>query len=142
MLTDTIIQQELQEQLHLLNQIEAKCEPIELFGEKVLISERTAIDVIGLQKYSSKFNKNLDLNVVVFEGATIISDALEINKKGLKFYQLIKRYKYWKKFRSLNILKKLSATQIMKVVEKVYRLEGIELKDAEKKSSMPDPAIN
>lgn len=82
------------------------------------------------------------MNVVVFEGATVISDALKINKKSLKFYQLIKRYKYWKKFRSLNILNKLSASQIMKLVEKVYKLEGVNLEDAEKKNLMPDQAIN
>lgn len=82
------------------------------------------------------------MNVVVFEGATVISDALKINKKNLKFYQLIKRYGYWKKFRSLYILKKLSASQIMKLVEKVYKLEGINLEDAEKKNLMPDQAIN
>ena len=82
------------------------------------------------------------MNVVVFEGATIVSDALKINKKGLKFYQLITRYKYWQKFRSLYILKKLSASQIMKLVERVYKLEGVKLETAEKKNLMQDQATN
>lgn len=112
---------------------ERKSEPIVLFGMDLLLTERDAIDIIKLQEFSKKYNNNFNIGITMFESATVLADALKINFKLTKWYEIKRKYKLWKCINPKYILKKLSNTEIRKLTEKVFELEGVDIESLKKK---------
>ncbi len=111
---------------------------IELFGKKLLISERTARDVNALQKYASESNKdNFD---GVLQSAIVIRDGLKINllpfvNIPIKWYQH-KRKKDLKELQSIINVEKILSLSIRVIGElslEVLKLEGVEVEALKKK---------
>ena len=111
---------------------------IELFGTKLLLSERTARDVNILQKYSSEGVK--DGFDGVMQSALIIRDGLKINllqfnEKPIKWYEL-KRKKEFKKLSSIINVEKILELPIRVISDlsiEVLKLEGIDVEALKKK---------
>jgi len=105
---------------------------IKLFNEKeFLISERTAGDVLTF----SKFSDNLDNSGQnsIYRAAIMIEDALKINIKNLKWYQIIKLIYYKRILDKKYLINNLTSLQVSELTKEILILEGF--KFDEKKSS-------
>ena len=109
-----------------------KTEEIELFGEKLLLSERTARDSNKLTLFSAdKIGKSYpDL---LLESAIAIEDALKINWINLPWYKFLKKRSYKKKFNKLNIIASFPASMIFDTAKRIAILEGYNEDDEKKK---------
>jgi hypothetical protein len=125
---------------------------IELFGKKLLLSERTARDVNALMDYSKKHKG--DPFSGIMNSAVVIRDGLKINFIGLeeKLNQLNNKPAKWYEFKKKKEIKSLS-TQVTKLKEitsvdkiinlpirlidelstKVLELEGVDVEALKKK---------
>lgn len=101
-------------------------EKIELFGYKLLLSERAAIDIFALDDFIPKLAGDAPSNLLYY--ATIVSDAVKINIKNLKWYQFYRKIKFKRLFTQSELIKRLSYQDIIDLTEIVFRLEGIESK--------------
>ena len=110
----------------MLLQTNKKVCQVELFGKTVLISERTALAVNTLSEYSAK-NSNGYADLVL-QNVVIVCDALKINSELLKWWQIIKKFRYKKLFSEKNIHSKLSVNTLINLAHKVLELEGVDLK--------------
>ncbi len=125
---------------------------IELYGKKLLLSERTARDVNALMDYAKKSND--DPFSGVMNGAVVIRDALKINliplENKLKILQILpaKWYEFKKKkeikltqneiaelkeFTSIEKIINLPIRLIDELSTKVLELEGIDVGALKKK---------
>lgn len=102
---------------------------IELFGMKLLLSERTARDVNNLDKHLR--NSKIDFQEVILQRIIIIRDGLKINFKLLKWWNIIRRFKLKKISNEIFLLENLSANRITELSNKIFELEGIEVKKKE-----------
>ncbi len=109
-------------------------EEIELFGKKVLLSERTARDVEKLRLYSQKTEGSISDSV--FQSAVMVRDALQINFKKLKWWQIVKRLWFKKICNEKYLIKHLSERVIFKLSEKVLVLEGVDIEALKKKITL------
>lgn len=102
-----------------------KTKLVEILGEKVLLSERDAYDVMVLS------STNIEGNVTTkaaLEMAHVIHSALKYSIRTLKWYQFRKHIVYRWKFRLNYLLKHLSINgELPQLAIEVYRLEGIEV---------------
>lgn len=116
---------------------------IELFGKKLLLSERTARDVNTLQKHSSEGIKDsLD---ALMQSAVMVRDALKINLfefegKQFKWWQFRSKKKYIELSAIVNTEKILSLP--MRVISnlslEVLKLEGIDVEAVKKKMMLEE----
>ncbi len=104
---------------------------IELFGKKLLLSERTARDVHALTEYSKKHGQNY--TEAVIQSLIMLRDGLKVNFLVLKWWQLIKRFKLKRMLRKEFLLNNLSPRLIMELSDQIYELEGVDVKDLKKK---------
>lgn len=104
---------------------------IELFGKKLLLSERTARDVHALTEYSKTHGRNY--TEAVIQSLIMLRDGLKINYKILKWWQIIKLLRLKRMLRKENLLNKLSPRLITELSEKIYELEGVDIADLKKK---------
>lgn len=111
---------------------------IELFGHKLLLSERTARDVNSLQKYAEGAVKdNFD---GVMQSAIIIRDGLKINllpfeRKPVKWWEF-KRKKQLQKLLSIINAEKILSLPIRVISDlslEVLGLEGLDVESLKKK---------
>lgn len=102
---------------------------IKLFGEDLILSERTALDTYLLVELTKDLPN--DYESVVLVNSLIVYDALKINFKRLKFYQLIKWIKYKRIINRRNLIEKLSFGKLEWLANKVLELEGIKKKSIE-----------
>lgn len=109
-----------------------KTETIELFGYKLQLCERKAVDVNKMLLFSSQSSEKNYFSYL-FQNAVVIADALSINLKKLKWYQFWKRYQFKKLLSYKNLVDKLSQDQLTKLAEKVYQLEGLDSAESKKK---------
>lgn len=109
-------------------------EEIELFGKKVLLSERTARDVEKLRLYSK--NTEGSISDSVFQSAVMVRDALQINFKKLKWWQIVKRLWLKQICNEKYLIKHLSERVIFKLSEKVLVLEGVDIEALKKKITL------
>ncbi len=96
---------------------------IDLLGEKVLLSERTAYDTILSDKLETTAQSEKEYIRLY---SMVLGDALKINWKNVKWFQLKRRLKsllLWNKFKSEKLFKKLSPESILSLAKKVYELE-------------------
>jgi len=121
---------------------ERKVEQINLFNRKLLIGERNAFYVMQLGNFSKKFRGKNDFEVILFEQACVISDALKVNITRLKFYQIFKKIYYKWLLRPKRVLKLLPPSSIFEIATKVYKLEGVKDEDFEKKNLTLSQAQN
>lgn len=104
-------------------------EKIELFGMKLLLSERTARDVNNLDK-DFRNSKN-DFQEVILQRIIVIRDGLRINFKILKWWNIVRRFKLRKVCKEIFLFENLSPSKIIELSNKVFELEGIEVKKKE-----------
>lgn len=128
---------------------------IELFGEKFILSERDAIDVLSFSEFAKNNSNDKTIGLVLYQAAMIVESALKYNKKDipeipkdnifkkiLRFFGLDKEYKklqveienileYNSKIRSGYILSKLTQIQVFDLMKEVYILEGVKFDAAE-----------
>lgn len=121
-----------------------KTKEIELFGEKLILSERTAVDVLAFAELSKQL-QNRDLSDAVYQAAVIVEAALKINLKNLdsknifiriiRFLHLDKKYKnaieFNSKLSSNYIINNLSQVELFEIVKDVYDLEGLKIPSVE-----------
>jgi len=110
--------------------------PISLFGENVLLTERSAYDVILMNNFANK-NKDNHIGKSLFELAKVVESALRYNIEILKWYQFIKRFRYKRKFNQNYLLKHLgNSTELPDLAKQVMKLEGIDVEaEIEKKKT-------
>jgi hypothetical protein len=113
---------------------------IELFGKKLILSERTARDVNKLIAYSKK-NTEKEFVDMLIEAAITIEDGLKNNFSNLRWYNIFKRYGLRKLLSKENLIANLSSSQLFDLSKQVYQLEGVEIED-EKKSPIQIPIQN
>ncbi|WP_448509303.1 hypothetical protein [Immundisolibacter sp.] len=99
---------------------------IELFGHKVMLSERTARDQYILAEYSR--HKGMNFSEALLQSMVVLQDGLKINIKQLKWYEIIKWLRFKRLFSRKNIMQQLSAQTITDLAYKVLELEGIDIK--------------
>lgn len=111
---------------------------IELFGKKLLLSERTARDVNALQKHSSEGLKdNFD---ALIQSAVMVRDGLKINLfefegKQFKWWQFKKKKRFSELSAIVNTEKILLLPMriISELSLEVLKLEGIDVAAVKKK---------
>lgn len=111
---------------------------IELFGKRLLLSERTARDVNALQKHSSEGLKdNFD---ALIQSAIMVRDGLKINLfefegKQFKWWQFRAKKKFLELSSIVNTEKILSLPMrvISELSLEVLKLEGIDVAAVKKK---------
>lgn len=99
---------------------------IELFGKKLLLSERTARDVNALVDYAK--GKEFDYTEAIIQSLIVLRDGLKINFLKLKWWQIVKRWQLKRILSKENLLNKLSTRLIIDLSHKVLELEGVDLK--------------
>lgn len=107
-------------------QLQIKRIQIELFGQKLWLSERTALDSYLLVEIAKEFDDSFQSVVLV--NSIIVYDALKINFKLLKPYQFIKKWKLKRLITRKNLIEKLSFIELDRLASKVLELEGIKKK--------------
>lgn len=135
---------------------------IELFGEKFILSERNAFDVLSFSEFAKNNTEDKTIGISLYQAALIIESALKYNKKELpsfnsnifrkvlQFFGLDKKYKqflkqieeileYNRKLTSNYILSNLTQVELFQLMKEVYILEGAKFSteegtDTEKKS--------
>lgn len=104
--------------------------PISLFGENVLLSERSAYDVILMHDFANK-NKDNHIGKSLFELAKVVESGLRYNFEIMKWYQIFKRLRYKRKFNQGYLLKHLgNSFELPDLAKQVMKLEGVDV-DAE-----------
>lgn len=105
-----------------------KTKEVELFGRKFLISERNAGDVLSsIQLIKSKPQSGQDYSAIVFNALVILEQALKINITSLKWYNIIKKFKYKRMLSKKYLLDNLNAKYIFELSVQVYELEGLKV---------------
>lgn len=118
---------------------------IELFGQKLKLSERTARDVNALQSYAQKARTNSFDSVM--QSAVIIRDGLKINLLPFeddppKWFDL-KRKKRLRELKNLITVERLLSLPIRSIYElatEVLKLEGLEVEALKKKTTLTESA--
>lgn len=120
-----------------------KTENIELFGQKLRLSERSARDVNKLIEHS-KANQDKSYSDYLVEAAICIADGLKINLRNLPWYRLCRRRRLRRQLTTTSLLADLTANQIFELAEKVYLLEGIVKKKVAQKqeNSLADRSVS
>lgn len=109
--------------------MELKVKTIDLFNQGLLISERTAGDVISLAEMSIDGSAQSS----IYQSVIALEQGLKINIKNLKWYQLIKRYKFNRILNKKYILNNLPAATIALLALEVLKLEGLKVGEDKKK---------
>lgn len=133
-------------------------EKVIIFGNEYILSERSASDVLSLTDFASK-PENQNISSVVFQYSVIVASALKLNKKELppaykdtfikrlfrKIYKSSKYKNYEKslmetldynsKLKSEYLLENLSQSELLNLVKKIYKLEGVDLDKISKEPS-------
>lgn len=116
---------------------ERKEKGIRLFGEDLVITERSAADVQALEKFIGS-HQDPDEAVQVKIVLTIIQDGLKANLENLKPWQIIRHSKLKKMFSDIYLIGHLSPAQLQEIVKEIRILEGFD-PDAEACSECGQP---
>ena len=92
-----------------------KTKEIEIFGKKVILSERNAQDVLNLAEYSGSQKMTPSLSVQI--SAVAIRDSL---KYGVKWYE--------REYSVKKLLKGLTSKELFEFMKMILELEGVETK--------------
>jgi hypothetical protein len=102
---------------------ERQTKEIVFFGERVFLFERTLEQVYAFSEYAKKQEKTTISNAYL--GLLIIHDALQPNIARLKYYQILKKWKLKKMFKTNYLFKRLTQQQIESFVSLIVEdLEG------------------
>lgn len=99
---------------------------IELFGKKLLLSERTARDVNKLIEYSH--GKEMSYGDAIIQSVIVLRDALKINFTKLRWWQVLTRHTLSKILSQEYLFNNLSTRQILDLSGMVLELEGVDTK--------------
>ena len=95
-----------------------KTKDVEIFGNKLKLSERNAQDVLNLAEYAG--SQQITPAMSVYISAVALSDSL---KYGLKWYQRI-----LKKYSAKKLLKGLTQKEIFEFMAMILEIEGVDNK--------------
>ncbi len=99
---------------------------VEIGRDKLILSERTARDVLDLSEYHEKHKSNTPTyNLVVM--ATVIESSLRATMRNLSWYRFFEKHKY-KKYKTKYLLEKLPQSKLLDLYQKIFELEGIDIK--------------
>ena len=101
-----------------------KTTDIELFGLKLVMSERSAGDVIALSKFANE-NDEQTIENIIYKSLQIIDAALICNYKHLPWYMYFKKRKLQSLFSPKHLINNLSNAEIFDLAEQVLILEGL-----------------
>jgi len=108
--------------------MELNVKMLKLFSEKeFLISERTAGDVLAFSQFSEGLEDSGTNSI--YRASVMIEDALKINFKKLKWYQIIKRIYFKRVLNKKYLIRNLTASQIAEISKEVLILEGYTFDD-------------
>lgn len=111
-----------------------KKKAIKIFGEDCFLFERSFKDISSL--YNLMMDEQKNPLAEIWERAITIVDSLKYNIYELKWYQIFKRIRYKRKFRTKYIFKWLGySTEAVSYVRQIYELEGMNYEDIEKKKT-------
>lgn len=121
--------------------MERKTKEINLFGEKLLLSERYVIDIMTtVETFKNKGGMDKkDILLLYAIAATVLQDGLKINYENAKWYNFHKKT-LSKKLTSKKLLENLTQLELGQLSGYVYELEGLTVQkvdgedEAEKKS--------
>lgn len=125
---------------------------IELFGEKLILSERLASDVLAFSEFVKNNSDEKTVGLALYQASLIVESGLKVNKKEIpevpkatsiwqkiiRWLGLDKAYKEAKKIIAETIafnlklladyiLNNLTQKEIFDLVKQVYELEGINI---------------
>lgn len=104
---------------------------VQLLGQRVILSERSAEDVFAFLSLLEEQEKKEVINLSFFN-AYIISDSMKYYIDGLKPWQ---RWFYRRRFSTGNLLKKMTIVELSEAAKIVLELEGAEKKKGRGKES-------
>src|SRR5574343_575269 len=104
--------------------MDRKTKSIELFGVKLLLSERTAGDLIALMKYDKSNKNDNQIEEALYQAVQDVADGLKINYESVK-WDNFRSKKYKKLLSTKNLINKLSQQQIFQLAEQVLELDGL-----------------
>lgn len=107
--------------------IDRNSKNISLFGERVLLSERDSYDVMMLVNFSMKNKMQVSPEVFIYQCAKVTESGLKYSYKNLPWYRFIQKIKLRRKLRVKYLLKHLAQTELIKLSNQVYELEGIKI---------------
>ena len=96
-----------------------KTKEVELFGKKVILSERNAQDVLNLSEFAASQKMTATFSVQI--SAVAVRDSL---KYGLKWYE--------REYSVKKLLKGLTQKELFKYMSMILELEGVEKDDKKK----------
>lgn len=108
---------------------ERNSKEIELFGEKLILHERNAGEVLGYFSFAETMEQTI--GAIVYKAASAVSKALEFNRKPLP-----RRFLFWqrRKVKQFNhrltvpyLIKHLSPLQLIELEKEVVFLEGFDI---------------
>ncbi len=108
--------------------------PVELFGMKLKLSQRSIRDIIDVSLFDSEKDKPEER---IFVNAYIVYSALKNNiKSNVPFWNikaLIERYKLKKLITVRSLMERLSFEDLNNLCNKIYELDFGDLSDEKKK---------
>lgn len=90
-----------------------KTKEVELFGKKVILSERNAQDVLNLSEFTTSQDMTPSLSVQI--SAVAVRDSL---KYGVKWYE--------REYTVKKLLKGLTGKELFEFMKMILELEGVE----------------
>lgn len=94
---------------------------IHLFNRELLLSERTANDIIFTDNFNSKAADRTNADFWTY--SLMISHSLQINIQQLRWYQVVHRLIYKIILDPQYLRRKLSRSELLDLVFKIYNIE-------------------
>lgn len=111
-----------------------KSRQILLCGETVYLYERPAKEVFGLDGVIKAHRDDTSSAYNLAVSCQTIAESLRHNISALRWFQLLKRFKYWRMFRIEYLFRKLSVSEIEEFCRIIlFELEGNSAANGEKK---------
>jgi hypothetical protein len=100
---------------------------ITLFRESVLLTERDSFDVMMMVNFSMQNKMQVTPEVFLYQCAKVTESALKYSYKNLPLYRFFRKLNLKRKLRVKYLLKHLSQSELIKLSNQVYELEGIKI---------------
>jgi len=112
---------------------ERKQKNIELFGQKFILSERNASDVIILSDFSLT-NTGKDLKTLLYKALEVVETSLKFNYSTLPWYKYLHKRQLKKLLSKKHLLNTLTTQQVFSLAQDVFEMEGLLVETGEKKN--------
>lgn len=106
---------------------------ITLLGQSLWLTESNTQDFLDLTEFIIKHGQNKEIDILMYQNAYSLRNALLYNVESLPWWRFIKRFKLKRFISTRTLLKKLSRAQLNKYSELVLEIEGLKAEDEVKK---------